>query len=199
MTELDGFAAINSEGGPSRGSGIADTSTVLKVMTNHGPLPALVVDHFGDTVGINPSADLLMGMIEDMPALVDNSSVNVIELLSEAGPAGWFSGWEKVLKIARQILEQRRAASHDDRAANLVGLIDRALDQVSLDCPVTFDARLPPYVELATNLAVCSVNWYVAIVPFRVDPSSEFDSIFLILLLPVDDDATEFARTLQTE
>lgn len=199
MFESAGFAAIYPQSSLSRGSAIAEIPAVLKVMENHGPLPALVIDHFGEVLGINRSAVSLIQMMDGLSTVADDSSLNVVELLCEAGPAGWFSGWQTVLSISRQILSLRMAALEDDRATDLIGLIDSTLDEVSFDCQITFDSRLPPYVELTTNLSIFSVNWYVAVVPFRVNPSNELESLFLILLLPVDDEATKFVRAWQNE
>lgn len=197
MFEAAGFAAIYHQSSLARGNAIAEVPAVLQVMQNHAPLPALLVDHFGDVVGINNPAVSLIDMMDGLSTVAQGTDLNIVELLCEAGPAHWFSNWEHVLGIARQILALRMAALSDDRAANLVGLIDSTLDQVSFDSQVTFDSRLPPYVELVTNFSSFSVNWYVAVVPFRVNVASELDSLYLLLLLPVDDEATLFVRNWQ--
>lgn len=197
LFEAAGFAALYRKSDLDRLQYVPDRQAVREIMINHHPLPAVLLNHYMDVVSMNDSAGALFSLISGGTSDCFSGELNLVEVLCrKGGPRCSIENWSSLLMTSRAPLHARTLmTTADERAANMVKLIDETLEYQHIYGYQIPDSRTPPYVEVVIDHSMHSARWYVALLPLRLNHESSLDSWKLLLWLPLDRAGIEFAAT----
>lgn len=177
----------------------APTEVAVKfTLDNHDPLPAIVIDGFGETLGMNRGARKLIELLTGAMPKESDPALNWIDILcSERFDRSMFVNWEQI--VVDSIKSLNSIYGLEDVPVQVQQAKDKlydTLDDQGKDLVDQPGMHPLPVYEAVLNIHGIPSRWSITHLRFRREPEEQLSRVVMLLWIPTDSTSLTHAQAV---
>ena len=195
LLDLAGFAPFYSESVLGEPVMQLVSDVLEKMLNNHNPYPAIVVDRFWNLKMKNRAADKLFGLLGNIPEVLDrigdDGQFNIARFsLHPQGLRQYISNWQEVVTPFYTRLKREATTRHDPEVIKLIDSLEQFVVNDLVN--TSHSTQLTPILPLKYNVGGVKLSLISVISTFGSAQDVTANELRIETFYPADDVTTAF-------